>query len=537
MSVPRGVREFLLPGRARPVPWVTVADPAGNRRVPTFVGVDGGVRVRVRTRLAGDYEISDDGEIIAHWRVDHPEAPVGPLLRASGRHLVDQSGDPFLWLADTWWFALCDRVSEGELAELAGRRIDQGYNVVQIVAGLLPEVDAYEDLGELDGVWPWTPDFTDVEPRWWAAAERRLDLIIEAGLTPAVVGAWSYYLLDMGAERMLRHWREVIARWSAYPIVWCVAGEAGLPHYHQLDEPGLDAVVGDLSTGWRAITAEVSRMDGYQNLRTVHPCPAFAHFSSTDAIGDADDLDLVWLQTGHADRSSIPDSLAALDRELAAPHGLPVINSEVCYEGIAAGSSATLQRFLFFSPPAVRGRGAHVRRPGPVGLPPCAGPRAGDHVGRRDVAGSVRAAGVGTAGSVRRFPPRARLGATGTRAGRAVGACRPRPPGPSLRRPVGAEVIAYFPAVSLLPADRGISQALRDVSFLGLEPGRWRVDYWNPRRGEDPLGFDAEVGADGRLPAATRHPPIRRAEHEGLGGHGVAPLTALLPREAGMVGT
>lgn len=101
-------------------------------------------------------------------------------------------------------------------------------------------------------------------------AGRRLAILVEEGLTPAVVGGWSYYLLDMGPERMQRHWQEVVARWSAYPVVWCVAGEAGLPHYAQLDEPGLDGVVAGLSAGWRQITAQVRGLDGYRNLATVH---------------------------------------------------------------------------------------------------------------------------------------------------------------------------------------------------------------------------------------------------------------------------
>jgi hypothetical protein len=79
---------------------------------------------------------------------------------------------------------------------------------------------------------------------------------------------------------------------------------------------------------------------------------------------------------------------------------------------------------------------------------------------------------------------------------------------------LGRELMAYFPAVSLLPADRGISEALRDVSFVGLSQGRWRVTYWNPRHPdattEDAeIGFDAEVGADGRLP--LRHSTRRSA--------------------------
>lgn len=78
----------------------------------------------------------------------------------------------------------------------------------------------------------------------------------------------------------------------------------------------------------------------------------------------------------------------------------------------------------------------------------------------------------------------------------------------------GDELVAYVPALSLLPADRGISQALRDVSFAGLTRGRWRVRYWNPRHEDVPQGFEYEVGEDGRLPlrAASRRSAVPSME-------------------------
>jgi len=511
MSLPRGVREVVVPADpGRRGADVVVTDPAGDHPLPTFVATDGSTRARIRTHLDGEYAVRIFGEPepFARWQVHAERASTAPLVRRTGRRLTDEAGEPFLWLADTWWFALCDRVSEPELRALARLRADQGFSVVQVVAGLFPEVEAYEDLGELGGRWPWTPGLREIESRWWDDADRRLTLIIEAGLTPAVVGAWSYYLLDLGPERMRQHWHEVIARWAAFPVVWCVAGEAGLPHYRQLDKPGLDTAVGKLSAGWRAITSAVRALDGYRNLRTVHPCPAFGHFSSTDAIGDADDLDLIWLQTGHADRSSVPDSLATLERELAAEHGLPVINSEVCYEGIAGGSSATLQRFLFFAH-LLSGAAGHTY--GAQGL---------WAFRRTEDRGPGIVWGDSTWQEAAALPGSAQLGRCAAFL-RSLDwpALVPAPDALSVHASseqrllpyaarIGSELIAYFPAVSLLPADRGISRALRDVSVRGLAPGRWRVSYWNPRHEDHPLGpattgFEADIGDDGVL--ALRH--------------------------------
>ena len=216
-------------------------------------------------------------------------------------------------------------------------------------------------------------------------------------------------------------------------------------------------------------------MDGYPNVRTVHPCPAFAQFCSTDAIGGADDLDLVWLQTGHADRSSIPDSRRALDRELAADHGLPVINSEVCYEGIAAGSSATLPRFLFWLI-CCRRRRAHVRRAGLWAFRRAEDRGPGIMWGDAYVVGGRSVSGLGPARPGCRLPSRPRLGRdrcpprTRCRchAGRTVRAL------PYAAR-LGPELVAYFPAVSL-PAGRPRDEPGAPRRwFLGLAPGRWRV--------------------------------------------------------------
>ena len=30
---------------------------------------------------------------------------------------------------------------------------------------------------------------------------------------------------------MKKHWRYLIARWGAYPVVWCLAGEGTMPYY------------------------------------------------------------------------------------------------------------------------------------------------------------------------------------------------------------------------------------------------------------------------------------------------------------------
>ncbi len=55
--------------------------------------------------------------------------------------------------------------------------------------------------------------------------------LVEQGFTPCIVGAWGYFMPWMGVEKMKAHWRYLIARYGALPVVWCAAGEANLPWY------------------------------------------------------------------------------------------------------------------------------------------------------------------------------------------------------------------------------------------------------------------------------------------------------------------
>lgn len=498
MSDLAGVLTLRLPPSA-PYDVVVVAPNGSIVRIPTFTSADGALNVRFRTPDAGRYRVRTlEGEGLAEIDVEGG-SPAAPHLRRDGRLLTTQDGEPFLWLADTWWYALCGRLEMAELAALADRRRAEGFTVIQLVAGLLPEVYAFDDLGSLDGIWPWTRDQTGVDPRWWDAADDRVFAIVAAGLVPAIVGAWCYYLLDMGRDRMERHWREIVARWSALPVVWCTAGEAGMPRYEQVGTAEEGPLIRRLSDEWGQVTASLRRLDPYTNLRTLHPYPTGDVFSSTAVLrGDVTDLDLIWLQTGHGDRAAIPTSRDTLARELSAAHGLPVINSEVCYEGIAAGSSATLQRFLFWAN-VLSGAAGHSY--GAQGL---------WAFRREQDSGPGMPWGEATWQDAATLPGGTQLGAAAELLrGLSWSTLRPSPSSISLPAddehpcwPYAARdehrVVVYFPAASLLPIESGVGEDLADVHLTGLEPGTWTLMWWNPRSARELETRTVEVGADGR---------------------------------------
>jgi hypothetical protein len=66
------------------------------------------------------------------------------------------------------------------------------------------------------------------------------------------------------------------------------------------------------------------------------------------------------LQTGHSDRNSIPNTVRRVTESLQQSPAMPVINGEVCYEGIAEASRQEVQRFHVLGLCAERSGRAHV---------------------------------------------------------------------------------------------------------------------------------------------------------------------------------
>jgi hypothetical protein len=60
-------------------------------------------------------------------------------------------------------------------------------------------------------------------------------------------------------------------------------------------------------------------------------------------------LDFDMLQTGHGDRTSIPNTVNLVTKSLPQNPKMPVLVGEVCYEGIMEASRQEVQRFMFWA--------------------------------------------------------------------------------------------------------------------------------------------------------------------------------------------
>ncbi|WP_165226868.1 apiosidase-like domain-containing protein [Aquisphaera insulae] len=271
----------------------------------------------------------------------------GPLrVAADRRHLEQADGTPFLWLGDTWWMGLCDRLRfPDEFRTLAADRHAKGFNVVQIVAGLYPDMPAFDPRGRNEAGFPWAEKYTTIRPEYFDRADARLNELVDHELLPCVVMAWGYHLPWTGIDAMKRHVRYVIARYGALPVVWCMAGEVNLPYYL---EPGFPKGGEKQTKDWEEVIRYARSINGLGRLMTVHPT-GIEPLSGRLLYPDQGLFDFDMLQTGHGQREVLAPTIHALRASLEARPIMPVVNGEVAYEALLGTIPAEIPRMMFWS--------------------------------------------------------------------------------------------------------------------------------------------------------------------------------------------
>ncbi len=347
---------------------VVISDPQGREhRVPAFWAGGQVWRVRYAPPEPGRYTFrtvsSDLKNSDLHGRSGNLEVSAyagdnlllrhGPVrIAADRRHFEHVDGTPFFWLGDTWWMGLCHRLRWPEDFELlVADRVTKGFTVIQIVAGLYPDMPPFDPRGANEAGFPWEANYTRVNPRYFDMADLRIQFLVDRGLTPCVVGCWGYFLPVMGLPKMKQHWRNLVARWGAYPVVWCLAGEGTMPYYLS-KTPREDSAL--QKRGWTEVARYVRSIDPFHHPVTIHPSD-----SARNTVEDPEVLDFDMLQTGHSDRASIPNTVNQVTGSLEKPPRMPVVVGEVCYEGIMEASRQEVQRFIFWAS-LLSGAGGHT---------------------------------------------------------------------------------------------------------------------------------------------------------------------------------
>jgi hypothetical protein len=342
--------------------------PSGSEeRVPAFWAGDQTWRIRYAPPAPGRYEIrsvcTDAANRDLHGQAmileaqpyagDHAHFKHGVLkVSDDKRHFQHADGTPFFWLGDTWWMGLCKRLSwPNGFETLTSDRVHKGFTIVQIVAGLYPDMEPFDERGANEAGFPWDRDFTRINPAYFDMADVRIQHLTTQGLAACIVGFWGYFIPRMGMDKVKKHWRYLIARWSAYPVVWCLAGEGTMPYYLSKTKEQ-DAEV--QKHGLTDLARYVRATDPHHHPITIHPSS-----SARLCVDDPSVLDFDMLQTGHSDRQSAPNTIQTINRSLAAEPKMPVLVGEVCYEGIMEASRQEVQRFMFWAA-ILSGTGGHT---------------------------------------------------------------------------------------------------------------------------------------------------------------------------------
>lgn len=266
----------------------------------------------------------------------------GPVqLAKDGGYFEHSDGTPFHWLADTWWMLATDRVSFPDgFSRLTARRREQGFSVVQIVVGFQPDTTPFDGRDANAGGSPWLQGYSSINPAYFQNVDRRLQHLVENGILACILGGWGYHSLFMGKARMLQHWRYLVARYGAWPVVWCLAGEGAMAYYLSKDKP---ADTKALQEVWPDVARLVRETDPWHRPLTLHP-----RKHSWDDTADPGTLDFQMTQAGHLPHAP-KISLEELAIGRARFPNQVIINGEPPYEAHAGANLADVQRYSFWS--------------------------------------------------------------------------------------------------------------------------------------------------------------------------------------------
>jgi hypothetical protein len=268
---------------------------------------------------------------VAAYAGTNPLLKHGPLrVSAHKRHFEHTDGTPFFWLGDTWWKGLCRRLPWEGFQELTTDRKRKGFSVVQIVCGTYPdEPGLLQPSWENEGGMPYLKeDFSEMNPKYFTCADRRFKHLVEAGIVPAIVGGWgrAVNLSAVGLPGYKRHFRNLIARYGAYPVIWILGGET---------EKGQGP--------WHELAQYVKSIEPYGRLFVNHS----SHLRQ--ALEGSDMFDFDMDATGHNSWNTVNEILGKTRQSLKNEPLKPFVSGESCYELHMQENPAYLQRYQFWA--------------------------------------------------------------------------------------------------------------------------------------------------------------------------------------------
>jgi len=341
--------------------------PNGSKQVvPAFWAGENLWKMRFSTPATGRYSYTtvcsdkdntslnnQKGEIeVSPYQGTNPLFKHGPLRVSNNRRYLEHiDGTPFFWLSDIWIYATTKRVVwPQDFRMLTEDRVRKGFSVIALTAGLVPRRPVL--LSEYDaneGGLPYDENFTRINPAYFDMADLRIEHLVDSGLMPMLYGCWGYHLPVMGVTKVKKHWRYVIARYGAYPMIWNLVAEPLLPFEREIEASISEEIQKwkrERRREWTEIARYVRQMDPYHRLLTIH---SDGMQQARKQLDDPSLLDFDYVQICHGDWFIVGPYVEMILEAVKSKPKMPVIPAEACYEGHLGTGFEDLQRFFFWS--------------------------------------------------------------------------------------------------------------------------------------------------------------------------------------------
>ncbi len=289
----------------------------------------------------------------------------GKKLQVKGKQLVWENDTPFFYLADTEWYALTNRVDEKTFENILIERKKQGFTAIQIVVGIPPEIDIWdENAKSTNGYFAFNRDFT-VNEKYFKDIESKIKLVVKHKLVPILFGSWGHHIDSIGEEGMMNLWSYIVKNFSKYPVIYSLCGEADIfPVKDTIKKSNIKQIlykIPYLRKIIRIILHQIykqqlkRRIIKWQNVarhlvkinRDKHPVTVHIHSSrvASEVFPDSSWIDIDSFQSGHSISgiNLMNDCFKKLKNGNKA-----FVNLEPLYEGILGQQDIRLQNYAFW---------------------------------------------------------------------------------------------------------------------------------------------------------------------------------------------
>ncbi len=274
-----------------------------------------------------------------------------------GRRFAYADGTPLLLVADTNWAMNTARCGlgdgDGPFTVWLRDRVEAGFTAVMTE---FYEIDQPNEGGSAflgNTEWPGNGRYQELNPAFFAALDRRMQSLWDAGMIVCAHPTWVGKQVAMSPRDAIWTSRYLMARYGAFNLIWSLSGEYQYA-YTQVPEPWT-------RSDWVTLGNAVAEANVYHHPLSVHPSarqdlddpaewPEAAHQASSGGeFHEEPWLDHNWLQTGHA-----ADTLGRVPQRVAENTARvptkPVLLSEGYYETqTVEGASARMVRWQAWS--------------------------------------------------------------------------------------------------------------------------------------------------------------------------------------------